>query len=67
VNVIIDINSNGFKGFPCYAMFDYDSPTPFGEVTLGPFIDETIQNYPQDGYYITKDEFLKAWNEATFL
>lgn len=65
-SVIIYIMNNGFKGFPCYAMFDYDSLTPLGE-TLGPFIDETIQNYPEDGYYITKDEFLKAWNEAEFL
>lgn len=68
VNIAVDIMSNGFKGFPFYAMFDYDFPTPLGVgVTLGPLVDEAIQNFPEDGYYITKDEFLKAWNEAILL
>lgn len=49
-------------------MFDYDIPNIFGgEGIIGTIVDEAIQNYPQDGYYITKDEFLKAWNEAEFL
>lgn len=66
ISVLSDIANNGFKGFPCYAMFDYDYYVPYGGVILGTYVDEVIQNYPEDGYYITKDEFLKACNEATY-
>ncbi len=65
VSMVFDINNNGFKGFPCYIMFDYDSPNVFGGGgTFGAILDETIQNCPEDGYYITKEEFLKVWNES---
>lgn len=68
VYIAFDIINNGFKGFPLYIMFDYDYPNLIGGgVTLGTSMDKAIQDYPEDGYYITKDEFLKVWNEATLL
>lgn len=65
--LLFDMMNNGFKGFPIYFIFDYDIPNIYGGGgTIGSIVDELIQRRPEDGYYITKDEFLKAWNEATY-